>query len=658
MKDNSKKKKSIRTILSKILTALVFVSGLTFMGVAFALQSVKVNMSGQVNFNAKSVYCDITGAISGMSTNPSLEDIHIEDSEDSASQLTPTTWKDLTLQFANETTPIVITITVHNLSEERALYVDIEDTFASITNLGVAKLVGTETSNFSMIEVGAEETKTFKVSLSIKNTSKSIAGNFSLVINLNSPTTINSLSEIDTSTTEFRCYQLANDIDLTSLGTTSSRSLGSISGFTKVDDECYAILPTFNGIIDGAGHTIIMNSVGSNGYAYLFGSLSGKIKNIVLEYNADGVKSALAYISEGDLVLEDVTANGDINLVDKAEGFSPLVQKAKGTSISFINCTNNVDIIATAGYGSAFLGNRVYGTKANVVGKTYTDYSAENANANYTSSHIVVDNVVTFKGCVNTGTIMMESPALLYGNVWDLPDKDNIIIENCVNNGRILGGATAGYISQMRAGELNNSGSNTNTDREFWHRGQYLTDLEAYASRNITGTGTKTVASLSGLTLSKDSDKNIIVSNTNSGSYEYEIVVTASYDILNSNQIVQTFTANAVFTVSSKNLTSGGNTGVKYLSVGYISGNNQVKVDGKTYSYTNLTTVSSSNMALTGIATALKIATLQDGRQIYVFDISTSETVTFKGLSNPISIITYEVTSSGKELKDFKKVIA
>lgn len=685
MNENSKKKKSLRAIISKIVTALVFVSGLAFMGVAFALQSVSVNMSGQVIFNAKSVYCDITGAISGMSTNPTLEKVEIRNGENDASTLSPTTWQNLVLDFASETSEIEVLISIHNLSEDRALYVSIDDAFGSISNLTTVREVGTgaslEESDLSMIEISAEETKNFKFTLSITNTSKSISGNFTLAINLDSQANVTSteefLSTLSSSSTAEKYCKLTQDIDLTSIGATStastlSTSTYSTSSFTKYDDV-YALFESFKGVIDGGNHKIKMNATGENGSAFLFGKLEGVVKNITLEFNSDGVVSSLAYIT-GDLILENVTATGSVTILS-ADGYSPLVSKAKGSYISFINCTNDVDITADSGYGSAFLGNRVYGTKAADAGKKYMNYSSENTVSdtsietipnlknNNTSNHIIVNNMLTFSGCTNTGTIQMPDAALFYGNVYELPDRDCIVVENCVNNGLIIGATSVGYINQMRAGELNNNGTIETwskwADREFWHRGQYLTDLESYVAENVTGSGSKTSASLPNLSVSKNDSNQIVISNTNSGTYEYAISIQADYKIMKNGQVEQTLSCSAVFTIAS--LPTGGNTGIKYLSVGYITNtsNKTIQVGYKSYTYKSLETVTNSNMTLTGIATGLKIATLSDETQtqVYVFDISTSETVTFKPLSMPMRIATYEVTGTGRVLKDVKKSI-
>lgn len=664
MNENSKKKKSLRSIISKIVTALVFVSGLAFMGVAFALQSVSVNMSGQVIFNAKSVYCDITGAISGMSANPTLEKVEIRNGESEASTLSPTTWQNLVLDFASETSEIEVLISIHNLSEDRALYVSIADAFGSISNLTTIREVGTgaslEESDLSMIEISAEETKNFKFTLSITNTSKSISGNFTLAINLDSQANVTSTEEflttLSSSTAEKYC-KLTQDIDLTSIGATSTASTLSTStystpSFTKYDDV-YALFESFKGVIDGGNHKIKMNATGASGSAFLFGKLEGVVKNITLEFNSDGVTSSLAYIT-GDLILENVTATGSVT-IPSADGYSPLVSKAKGSYISFINCTNDVDITADTGRGSAFLGNRVYGTSAATAGKKYMSYSSENANENYTSKHIIVDNKVTFSGCTNTGTIQMPEAALLYGNDWDLPDTDCLVIENCVNNGLIIGPEAVGYIGNQRAGELNNA-ANVGTDREYWHRGQYLTDLQTYAGENVTGSGSITQASLTGLSVSKNSSNEIVISNSNGGTYKYVITIATAYDLMEGGVSTQTLSGAAVFTITS--LPTGGNTGIKSLSVGYITNasNKTIQVDYKSYTYTKIEDVTNENMTLTGIATGLKIATLSNGTQVYVFDVEASGTIQFRSMSKTTRVVTYEVTTSGDVLKDLQKL--
>lgn len=188
------KKKTFRSIISKIVCLLFLISGVACYGIAFAVRSATVISSGQIIFTSTNVYARITGSIEGTKTQNILSPIEIDASTETE---TNSSWSNLQMEFLDENTEIVITIAVENLRDDSALIVEVVDGISG-ENLNITKKVKSDSAeNFSTVSsfdptrVGAEKIQTMQIHLSLANRNISFANGFELKINLTDSTPSN-----------------------------------------------------------------------------------------------------------------------------------------------------------------------------------------------------------------------------------------------------------------------------------------------------------------------------------------------------------------------------------------------------------------------------------------------------------------------------------
>ena len=124
---------SLKMKLVSMVSAFVLVIGMLLIGV-FAVERVQVDMGGSITFNADDVYAKVTGSVANAQVAPANLDVTYSATGTTGN---PTAWESLDLEFDSYATPIVISITVENLSTERSLTVNLTDALASsVPNLG------------------------------------------------------------------------------------------------------------------------------------------------------------------------------------------------------------------------------------------------------------------------------------------------------------------------------------------------------------------------------------------------------------------------------------------------------------------------------------------------------------------------------------------
>lgn len=436
-------KKKIWSSLSRIIIAIMFVASWAVLGVALALQSAKVEIGGGITFDATDVYAKITGTVTGNKTDVTLPEINFDaSSEDYSSiQTQLDAWKSIDLVFPNARQKIEIAVTVENLSSEVPFWISFEDTI-NINNVLVTRSTtdGTDLPKFSTIEVPAKtdsttSSKTFTIGFEVEDKHVSVNGNWLLAFNLinEAPKEVATASELVStmqsaisSQKSYTAIKLTQNLDLTSL---NSQFLNNTSS--------YMLFSSFKGELDGNGKTITMNSEARGNYSSIFKNIEGYFHDFTLYFpNIDNKEINFANTTTGDTIFENITTTGSITITG-GNNWSPYVNHYTG-SITFKNCTNELSVVNENSYGSLFVGGYCLGAPE---GKTASD------------AGIVPDAKATFINCKNTASVRMKNVGFLWGNSFHLPKLENITIQNCVNEGQIIGDMHAGLFVGMRNDE-------------------------------------------------------------------------------------------------------------------------------------------------------------------------------------------------------------
>ena len=178
---------SAKVKLISFISAFVLVLGIMIIGVLSAEQ-VKVNIGGSVSFNATNVYARVSGDISGAgSGNKTFSTLTYSASETTGDE---SDWTNLALNFDSDASPILIEITVENLSTDRELQVSLEnDIQASGLNISITKDSQPYTAgNTAMLPASTGDgssTTTFTLTLIVANPDQSLTDvNFGYILNM------------------------------------------------------------------------------------------------------------------------------------------------------------------------------------------------------------------------------------------------------------------------------------------------------------------------------------------------------------------------------------------------------------------------------------------------------------------------------------------
>ena len=173
---------SLKTKLISSISAFVLVLALLVVGV-FALPQANVPLRGTINFQATSVYAEITGTISGQENGPaSLPKLEFSNGQ------TPDTsgWAKGALVFDPNASPIQIQIAINvkNLSPERSLFVKVDDLIGAVTNLTKSVMVGAEDQEGAYVKVLPRESVDYIISLSPTDEGEPVTGEYNYLITL------------------------------------------------------------------------------------------------------------------------------------------------------------------------------------------------------------------------------------------------------------------------------------------------------------------------------------------------------------------------------------------------------------------------------------------------------------------------------------------
>ena len=178
---------SAKVKLISFISAFVLVLGIMIIGVLSAEQ-VKVNIGGSVSFNATNVYARVSGDISGAgSGNKTFSTLTYSASETTGDE---SDWTNLALEFTETPDPIEITITVENLSTQRTLTVNLENT---LQGEGLDIAVTSESDSYTSgtnvelpVSTGdGSSTTTFTLILTVANPDQSLTDvSFGYILNM------------------------------------------------------------------------------------------------------------------------------------------------------------------------------------------------------------------------------------------------------------------------------------------------------------------------------------------------------------------------------------------------------------------------------------------------------------------------------------------
>ena len=168
---------TLKTKLISSISAFVLILTIVIVGVWAATQA-NVSLGGTVKFQATNVYAKVTGTVTGMDSNPTLQPLIFSEGKD-ASEGTDIIkqWENLDLVFNTSGTPIEIEVTVENLSDERSLGVSIQNQIASIENIDISITKENEASTSATLSPSTgsgTSTVTFLVTVSLQNPNVSV----------------------------------------------------------------------------------------------------------------------------------------------------------------------------------------------------------------------------------------------------------------------------------------------------------------------------------------------------------------------------------------------------------------------------------------------------------------------------------------------------
>ena len=178
---------SAKVKLISFISAFVLVLGIMIIGVLSAEQ-VQVNIGGSVSFNATNVYAKVSGNISGAETgNKTFSTLTYSASETTGDE---SDWTNLVLEFTETPDPIEITITVENLSTQRTLTVNLENTLQGEgLDIAVTRDSGSYNSGTNVelpVSTGdGSSTTTFTLTLTVANPDQSLTDvSFGYILNM------------------------------------------------------------------------------------------------------------------------------------------------------------------------------------------------------------------------------------------------------------------------------------------------------------------------------------------------------------------------------------------------------------------------------------------------------------------------------------------
>lgn len=160
---------------------------LTIVGI-WAVTAPSIPMGGNVGFTASDVDATISGSFSGISGTQDLTTLKLDASTtDVTSVAGYTTWQGWTLNFADKTQDIVLTITVTNDNTERAINATFTNNSSSLDNITISLAGGDAAGSASYtsgtrvtIPAGQGQSVTFKVTIHVEDPNDSASATLAL----------------------------------------------------------------------------------------------------------------------------------------------------------------------------------------------------------------------------------------------------------------------------------------------------------------------------------------------------------------------------------------------------------------------------------------------------------------------------------------------
>lgn len=161
---------------------------LTIVGV-WAVATANISMGGNVGFTADNVDATISGSFTGISDPQNLTTLKLDaNTKDVTSVDGYTTWQNWSLNFADKSQDIVLTITVTNDNTERAINATFTNNTSALTNMTVSLAGGNAdgSGEYSGTEVTIDpgQSAVFKVTLHVTNANNSASGTLAFALQL------------------------------------------------------------------------------------------------------------------------------------------------------------------------------------------------------------------------------------------------------------------------------------------------------------------------------------------------------------------------------------------------------------------------------------------------------------------------------------------
>ena len=160
----------LKAKLIYLIASICLVIAIISIGV-LAASKATVTLGGTVSFTATDVFCEVTGSFQNVSgTAPVLSKLEFNASSQQPDQ---STWANNPINFDNDATDIVLTITIKNKSNERDLIVKMVDNISeedAVEDLGKdVKFDGQPYTFGEEHKIGINGEKTFTITFSYTN---------------------------------------------------------------------------------------------------------------------------------------------------------------------------------------------------------------------------------------------------------------------------------------------------------------------------------------------------------------------------------------------------------------------------------------------------------------------------------------------------------
>ena len=193
----------------------------------------------------------------------------------------------------------------------------------------------------------------------------------------------------------------------------------------------------FYGVLDGNGNTITYS--GNEYNTSLFWALrdGAVIRNLTIDLGEGTPGKQIATTTEGDVLIENITVEGTIIVQDNNGGSGYICYVGYGDDISYANRASANVVIKNST-------NRL-----NIYPKDYTQWGIAPFVSGFGMPTVEDNSSLTLDNCVNEGVIVGGKVGWVFGNQSGVEKLKSITITNCrnANGGSVTGYIDAGNIS-------------------------------------------------------------------------------------------------------------------------------------------------------------------------------------------------------------------